>query len=522
MVKFNTLTKQLLDERLQLAQSGTTPQWTDVRHFFYQCRNKFLRDNPTLTEIDTKADLKSFYASWSTGGCISSWCEKKAVEMGMPKEFWWRVREMCNIWAEARAVCEGEDGKFLIDKETRDRMSEGCSFVLLCEKKTVSKELVDRLHGEGYKLNIVGTGGQNPTDVIEAVLSAVEKFDGDEPTFYFLSLHDYDLSGLEIYFNLKKRYAGVIDVGVNRDFFKYLNYDPRLVEEQVKIKNQHPKLKEYIDDSDNYDDEDFNYLQGEKSGETWTGKRVEIDAIHVQYGIDPFVKYIMDKIEKECKLWDLSRIDVSEFSLVEPDNPFKDALDSFKYDLTVKQNELLTKIQSPIDSMKKFVDNSSNVFLHDYFALAGKHKIELTSEHWTIEISGENWNVPERALVSDDFKALIEKYTQGFAREYVPDFEDELQEINDQIKHYEGDVRQGQKNLQEQHDDLQGEVNSAAENDEEASNFQNELDKIDWGKEEFEALKAPDEKDVIKAVIEALQTRLKELEDKKQAEERPR
>lgn len=51
-----------------------------------------------------------------------------------------------------------------------------------------------------------------------------------------------------------------------------------------------------------------------------------------------------------------------------------------------------------------------------------------------------------------------------------------------------------------------------ASSDPELKEFKNSLDELDWGKEEFEALEVPNEKDVIKAVIGALQKRLEELE----------
>jgi hypothetical protein len=104
------------------------------------------------------------YVDWQIGA-LNQWSVKQCGEFGIPKELYWRVREKINIWAEGKAVCEGESGKFLVDKETRSRTAKDCSFILLCEKKTVSKELLERLKAEGYKVNLVSTGGYSPSDV---------------------------------------------------------------------------------------------------------------------------------------------------------------------------------------------------------------------------------------------------------------------------------------------------------------------------------------------------------------------
>jgi hypothetical protein len=218
-VIFYDVTRRLLNERATLVRQGQTPPFTDIRHFFYECRYVFLRENPQLTEIDSGSKSGHQYADWQISA-LNLWCIRHCGEYGVPSELYWRVREKLNIWAEGRAICEGESGKFLVDRETRARTATGCSFILLCEKKTVSKELLDRLKAKGYKVNLISTGGFSPSDVQEAVLQISEELDEDEPTFYFLVLHDFDLEGVKIYFNLKERYAGVIDVGVNSELIK--------------------------------------------------------------------------------------------------------------------------------------------------------------------------------------------------------------------------------------------------------------------------------------------------------------
>ncbi len=39
----------------------------------------------------------------------------------------------------------------------------------------------------------------------------------------------------------------------------------------------------------------------------------EIDIIQVEFGLESFVKLALDMIERECSVWDLSRIGVEDF-----------------------------------------------------------------------------------------------------------------------------------------------------------------------------------------------------------------
>ena len=70
MTVFYNITRRLLDEKLAIVRGGAVPKFTDLRHFFYECRNKFLRENPQFTEIDGKN--KNKYAGYLK--IITKWC----------------------------------------------------------------------------------------------------------------------------------------------------------------------------------------------------------------------------------------------------------------------------------------------------------------------------------------------------------------------------------------------------------------------------------------------------------------
>jgi hypothetical protein len=510
MVLFYDVTRRLLNQRWDLVKQGQTPTFTDIRHFFYECRNVFLRENPQLNEIDSTS--KTPYVDWQNGA-LNHWSIKHCEAFSVPKELYWRVREKLNIWAEAKATCDGESGKFLIDHETRRRTAQGCSFILLCEKQTVSKELWGRLKAQGYKVNLVSTGGYSPSDVQEMIISISEELDGEDPTFYFLVLHDFDLDGVKIFFNLKERYGNVIDVGVNGELFKYLNgqgtFDLRLVEEQRLNKCLQTQLKSKIEENNSaYTLADFEYLQGvqQPDGKTWVGKRIEIDAIHVQYGIDPFIKYILQKIADECNVWDLTRIGLSDFSLDEPENPFQNTLDIFHQEISEKCNDTVTRLYKPLNRVREFVKDVTSLFLNEYAQVCTNEGIVSTDS--TYEDGTWIYHVNR-----EDVEKLKAKYQEGFTKKYVSDHKDDLDEINGQIENYEGDVTTAVDDLSDQHIELQEQVNHAAANDSDAQEFENALGEIYWGEEEFDKIAVPDEIQVTREVIRRLQEHLAELEN---------
>lgn len=509
--EFFKLTRKLLEERLTLLRQEETPTWTDIRHFFYECRNKYLRENPERLEIDSTS--KAPYVDFEK--TIKRYCQKHSPEFDIPEELWWRLRERLNIWPEARATCEGKSGKFLIDRENRERVSESCSFVLFCEKRTVSRELLERLRGEGYELNIVATGGHSPADVQEAVILIGEDLD-DDPTFYCLILHDYDLDGVKILFTLRERYKGVIDVGVNRAFVQYWakqeGFDMRLVEEQKLNKNHQGGLREKMRASEDYGLEDFDYLQGEQIGEKrWRGKRIEIDAIHVEYGIQPFIDYIMNKIREECKVWDLGRIGVWKFDLKEPPNHYEEVVKSIENMVGRAYGRKLHKLSKPLNTILEIVTDT--LTQPPKFAELEKKYRGEGGAGWSFPIRGTDERYTYRSAEVEGVAEIKEEYEEQIQREWAEDYEDELGKINEQVSRYEGDVRKGEEDLKKRRNKLQETLEEDKQNDPDLDPFTEKLDEVEWGKEELEDIPEPDEADDVRKVIDTLQERLKELEE---------
>ena len=305
-------------------------------------------------------------------------------------------------------------------------------------------------------------------------------------------LHDFDRDGLKIYFNLKERYDGTIDVGVNPEFIGYLKkqggFDPRLVEEQVLNKNYQWNLRRQVEESDGYTLENFDYLQGSQTAKKrWVGKRIEIDAIHVQYGIKPFVDYIARKIEEECQVWDLSRIGVEPFELESAGGYYGFATEEFNEKWQGRYDRVEREIQKPLSEIMEAVESvlSSDKSLAKCRALRNRVK----------------------KSVDASLNRMVQHYP-NYGKDWSEDYVDELEELNEKIKHYEGDVRKGPDDLSSEAEDLQAEANSAALSDPGLDRYEEGLGKIDTKEGELKKLKKPNRNEVIRAVIKRLERML--------------
>lgn len=487
--RFYQVMRRLLNQRWDRVKQGKAPKETDIRHFFYEIRNKTLRENPEMDEIDIEAENK--YASYQ--GNLKNWCEEHAEEFGYSEDPWWRVRNELNIWAEPKAVAYGGGGKFLIDRDTREKVTKGCNFVLVCEKKTVSRELYEKLSDE-YNVNVVATTGYSASDLKEVVISIAEELDMDEVTFYFLLLHDYDVDGVRIYFDLKEYFDGIIDVGINQEFLEYFGeeYDPRMLEESTVNKKDAENLKSRIQESDNYNLEDYRYLHGKKkeSKAEWIGKRIEIDAIHVEYGIDPFIKYVKNKIGEECKVWDLSKIGVEPFELKEVGGHFEEVEREKVEEIKKKIEKEKERLDKPIEVIDKARDRAKKPLqekIDEIKKNTGNIKELIKKETESDELASR---------AKDKLKEKVselEEECDNYDKDYAEEYEDELEEINEEIKHWEGeDPSKGEEKLEKKVSELIEKAKEDAEEDAELEEFKEKLEKIPEEIEEIQKLKEKD------------------------------
>ena len=523
--EFNNLTKDKLKERLDDYLAGTTPRRTNNRSFFYECRNEYITSTGDIT-LDSKAHPDNLYISWQISA-LKSWFKKRRATI-TGNRWWWRIRDALNIEASGRAVCMSEQGQYLITRENRDNVMKDVSFVLICEKGLIAELVFDALIEEGYKVNVICTIGFTSNDAKDSVVEmAYELASLQEDNFYILVLHDYDLAGIQILADLKKLHNNIIDIGVNESLLDYLeanvsNYDRTNLEEGVLIKKDMREVKEYMVNSSNYSLIDYDFLQGtanrlhakDSSGNLrykkkdgaliyhWIGKRIELDAINGLYGIEPMVNYIVQTINDKCQTWDLSRIDVKPFRLTEPHNEIQNALFEKEWEVKQKYDEIKEKLFKPKDKIIKLLKNGLSV---------GDEFNDLITEHWLYYNSFH-----DNRLKSAN--ALREKYKDDIELEFVPDYDEDLEKVNDQIECYNGDVREGKDVLRQQTKVLQDKVKADALDLPEWDNFLIDLENIETGEEALENIDIPTIEDMLTQAIEILTEELELIRNEEDEE----
>jgi len=491
---FYEVVRGLLRERLALVLDKKTPEYTDIRHLYYQARKIY----KAMTDED---DVPGEYNNYI--GAVNKFCQKHSHEIGVPEAFWWVLRDKMNIMAKPMAICDGEAGRFLIDHDNRERVQKHSSFILLCEKDTVSRQLLEELRKIGYKVNLISSQGQDTADTKAAVISAVA--DLETENFFILYLHDYDVAGAEMFFNLYSYYQKVIDIGLNEHFIKSMKISKKKVEERVKVKTQRRKLARYVTEYKYADIVDLDYICGKvdpKTGErSGDAKLIEIDNVHVYYGIKPFIKYIKLRLaDVDC--WDLTRIGIEKKSLKEGDNRYEEAVKETWVNAVASYRIKTREMAETFNEIHKIVAK----------ALPRNRKIvELENKHFNMD---EGFKVRWRSLKNEELERMKVSYKMPMEKKWVKDYAGKIDaEVNKKITCWPGDVTKAKDDIEKIVDETQDTLDKAKENDPLLKTFKEKLEKLDWGKDELEEIEIPDPIEEMQKVIRALYARITELKN---------
>jgi hypothetical protein len=211
-------------------------------------------------------------------------------------------------------------------------------------------------------------------------------------------------------------------------------------------------------------------------------KRIEIDSVEAEYGIEPFIDYIQYVINTQCKTWDLSRIGVDPFNLDEPYNPYEELIADKEGEMTGAYRE----VYKAYHNNYTVIDRAVNEALKSLYWYDNYYDVDL----------------------DDILDPVREEWNEDIQRTWVPEYEDQLREVNDQIVKYEGDPRYGEEDLQSQRDEIQEELEDEVENAEGLEELEETLDDLVYGQSDLEQVEIPSVEKMIEDVIEAL-TQLK-------------
>lgn len=509
MKKFTSTTWRLLDERLQMVLVGAVPPWTRKRTFFYKCRLEFQQEW-NLPEIDVGG--ANPYSSWGTS--VNNWALKHCADLGIKEGRFWEVLGRLNIWPHERGICFRNFGgllqKTMVNHETKEKIKEDCSFIIVSEKETLCQELWEVLNDSGYRGTIIAMGGHN-TGTVQSIAAEVsdELQRIEAENFYILSLHDYDLDGVVMMMNLRGWFPWVIDGGINRNFLEFNKIDKdHLIRETVINRKDVIELREFVGIVPEYDETDIAMLHGEKVGsKKWVGKRIEIDSVYAKYGIKPFVDYIKDQM-KDVPCWDLTRIGIEEQELEEGNNLFDEVRNDFNTKVGMAYGEKSVELSQTATWIREVVKD--NLRLPIGFSRLKDRHVEETGETGFLRYSDEDmekyWTYNKLNV-----KKVDEVYDQYETdKDYKTEYQERLdEEVNKKLKCWKGDVSTAAEDIKKKVDDLQGDLDHDKEHDRDLEMFREELDKVDWGEKELEQVDPADPIEEIDRVIEALE-RLKQ------------
>ena len=236
---------RILNRRYIFTQLGLELQETDHREIFYMIRKKFAKDDNKLESdenlLDISGDFDQQYIS-VTGNMIEGYYRKLATHLGF--KYWGFVMEYLNITSQSIAKLIDLDlNEYVVSLKTLKEVIPKCLdipfFLIICEKKmTVDitmKGLIDKGYDKGYygiTLSRFAT-----THVIKYLIELAQL-----KRLHIFVLHDFDLSGLMIYLNIK-RWIDCESVGVNPDFLKERDLDFEQLFEFYKPKNKSKLIK---------------------------------------------------------------------------------------------------------------------------------------------------------------------------------------------------------------------------------------------------------------------------------------
>lgn len=438
---------QLRQLRLRVIPIIETIEMTS-REVWYYIEILAERDNMVMDAI-----YKTFIRT------INDYCKTIKEKAGV--DYWAYVFDILKIKSKARTTIYEEDREkeglwkpVGLDKDTLEIYTNAPFFLILCEKEdTITaflKELIEKGYNKDY-FYCLNLGGEASTNAIRLLRKYIPI-----KNFHCFVLHDMDMSGLEIFFDMK-RHFNCKSIGVNPEFLEYCGYDFNLLTENYK--NKKGKTLERVSKTiENKTRTVFNELdipvEEKETYNNWIKmcieKRIELNSItahriesnpSVSKVID-FVDYLIYILEQEK--WDLTRVrelkkeGYNQISIVEKERNQTTTITGHR-EWTIKPRLDILQVEQPefIDEIK---EKGRDIFTEESRAFLEKTK----------EI--EDLFYDYYSQISDIFRPINEK-ERTIRDQKIDDFIEENQHLfdifwNDIIKDKKNTMKYGVKMLE--------------------------------------------------------------------------
>lgn len=326
-------TRELIDfmnERFVRAQLELINQPADNRGTWYVVSHRL------KGIIDLSGSKDQQYISFLK--TIKDYCKKLTDFYNVP--YWGYVMDELNIKSKARAIAYDLNLKgTLLDVETIEDFKNEAFFIVICEKDEVLKSTMRAIRSKGYTNGWMGivTEGYATTNVVRLLMDYKKHV---QDKFYVFILHDWDIDGLKIFFDIK-RYFPCESAGLNNELIDYCgNVDKSLLLESYKSTDGKAKKAQILGSKSMLKElKDMNIINDERFKEytKWINYCIEhraelnaLTAIRLEKNkeLNPardFADYIEHLLEDVERFYDLNRYDVPNWGWRDFQTP---ALDS--------------------------------------------------------------------------------------------------------------------------------------------------------------------------------------------------
>ena len=288
-----------MNQRYIQYQLNLPLQRTNNREIFYTVRKMCKNDGGNF-------DIKSKFTN-----TINTYF--KELNKFLKLSYWGFVSELLKVDSGVRALVYDPVTlePSVLTQKTFEQFSKTFFYFILCEKTSTIEPIMKEMKQRGYAKEGfyygISTGGMGTSRVIKLLIELAKI-----RNFHVFVLHDYDISGLAIFFDIK-RWISSESIGVNPDFMEFCGIDENDVNEDYKISNKIKQityfiLRDGIFISNEYERYD-SWIQ------SCLKKRIELNSISsyrlkedlTESKVKDFCDYLITKLEDPDRMWDLNR-----------------------------------------------------------------------------------------------------------------------------------------------------------------------------------------------------------------------
>lgn len=206
-----------------ISQIGLDLQETTNRQIWYNMETKLKRKGLV---IDYTGNSEAQYRTCLK--TIKNFCEKLQDYFNV--EYWGLVMDELKVQSKGRAIIYDINMNSTIlditclidfkisDKPFNDEFINTPFFLLICEKEDTLKSMMSELKARGYNCGFYGiiTQGYSSTSTIRLLM----KFTSVS-NFHVFVVHDFDIDGLKIFFDIKKTFNNAESSGINQEMLDF-------------------------------------------------------------------------------------------------------------------------------------------------------------------------------------------------------------------------------------------------------------------------------------------------------------